>query len=501
VQVVESGSAGTHSELRIRFCEDIETIYDQLEVSSAASASLGKVASVEAKVKFVRSLRVTSTTLTVLINARVTASNESVERAEPRSGLVLPTDPGSAGSFFESYGDCYVSRLAKGAEYVAAYAFYSQTTEEREQVKASLKAMGIVDGVTLTAKVGTDLEHAVKSSKTRYLLDQTILGRGSIVYPKPAEMIDFALNFAKKTPGINPDAVVLAYDVSGYERLGVPWFENIRENRRRLQGDNQDSGVSWKRSRLFEVRNQARWLKAVVYPTYGSSTDQEFDERFVQIEADLNSLGGWLDAVGEDPTTLHPLPPGESLKLGVPVFAYRWVDAPSWGGPGGKSFHDIVATYAEPGKSLPIGQIPRLSTIAARGGDMLDSIRFTYTYNANLASSEKQTAVFKHGGTGGRTDSEVFQLNDQRHISSITVQVGTEYKYIQQIHLKTTGGQSWTFPAKIGDGGWGPTIAQKWDVPQGQVVVGFAGSSGDYLDRLEPLVIQVEPPKWEPHRD
>lgn len=213
------------------------------------------------------------------------------------------------------------------------------------------------------------------------------------------------------------------------------------------------------------------------------------------------SQAAWLDKVADNPTVLHALPSDKSLKLGVPVFTYKWVNAPSWGGQGGGGFKDIVVTDAEQGKSLSIAQIPWLSSIAAKGGDMCDGLILTYTYNADVTASESRTAVFKHGGKSGSVDSEVLQLNAQKHIKSITVHVGTRYEYVHQLYLETTGGQTWTFPAKIGGGGWGPTTSASWNVPPGQVVVGFAGKSGDYLDQLEPLVIQVAQAEWTPHRD
>jgi len=132
--------AGATSETYYRVCTDIETLQSSLNISASASASFG-FGSVDAKTSYMRNLKVTTNSVTVVVYTNIVTGSESA-----RNPKLTISPPGDLNDFFLIYGDSYVKSVVKGGEYYATYVFYAESNEEQEHVTASLSAHGIVAG-------------------------------------------------------------------------------------------------------------------------------------------------------------------------------------------------------------------------------------------------------------------------------------------------------------------------------------------------------------------
>src|SRR5262249_45610476 len=128
----------------------------------------------------------------------------------------LPT-PAGLNQFFQTYGDCFVSSLTVGAEYIAAFVFYAQSQEEQTAVTTALSAQGITDEGDLSASVAAGLQVATTTIQTRQASDQIVNGITGLNLPQgPQAMIAFALDFGT----LQPDApTVVSYGTTGYEHV------------------------------------------------------------------------------------------------------------------------------------------------------------------------------------------------------------------------------------------------------------------------------------------
>lgn len=105
--------------------------------------------------------------------------------------------------------------------------------------------------------------------------------------------------------------------------------------------------------------------------------------------------------------------------------------------------------------------------------------------------TDSGTVQFVHGnssGVGGVFKPSL-NLGTGEFITSIS---GLEDWYINQLTLSTNRGQSVTWPLNATS----PTPPFTWTVPDGATLIGFQGSSGEYLNTLQPVYIQFNPATW-----
>lgn len=102
-------------------------------------------------------------------------------------------------------------------------------------------------------------------------------------------------------------------------------------------------------------------------------------------------------------------------------------------------------------------------------------------------SSLAGAAQFTHGEVGGG-ESQPLTLSADQFINSIT---GIAGDYINQMDLSTTANTSLKWPTNPQSSG-----SFDWPLPEGCVLVGFQGRCAEYLNALEPIVINIQPAKW-----
>jgi hypothetical protein len=113
-----------------------------LNVEASLSASYG-VATVDAKSSFSKTLKTTSTSLSMIVSTRVVSGTETATGTITEFSSKAITESISAegiGAFLSSYGDSFVNSITLGSEYYAVYTFFTESESEQSDLRTSFKA-------------------------------------------------------------------------------------------------------------------------------------------------------------------------------------------------------------------------------------------------------------------------------------------------------------------------------------------------------------------------
>ncbi|MFN9623138.1 MAG: jacalin-like lectin [Cyanobacteriota bacterium] len=498
---------------------------------SSSSSNTGPT--VGASTTLSNSLNVTDTSISVVVYSSVVTSSLVYDGCSLASGISEPTTAAESLSFYQQYGDSFVSAVTEGGEYMGIFVFYSQTDQDQKAVQASLSANGVVnvDGssANLGATVGGGISATVNSTNVRCSIYQSLLGSNAILpadsNTTPEAFAEAIVAFAQafNASQVN-QPVVFDYATQGYETLftsASSGFDVITLNRA-IYTDSVGPNLAC----LQSLSTQYAWISNA-YLTYGYSGDSTFNENQAQLTSDINNLNQWLSPVAANPTVITPLAstlnPPQSLLNGVPLFTYKTQTQPTYGGGdgGGSPYQDInlgsaanattsssssstsvsasasasVQSKSSPtvsgsttvassvntsGLPLPLSNLPLITSITLWGGDWMNQIQINY-------SSLAGAAQFTHGEVGGG-ESTPLNLSPGQFINSIT---GIAGEYINQLNLVTTANTSLKWPTSPKSSG-----SFNWPLPEDCVLVGFQGRCGAYLNALEPIVINIQPATW-----
>jgi hypothetical protein len=113
-------------------------------------------------------------------------------------------------------GDCYVSNISTGGQYLASYQFHATSEEEKESIKND--AEGEVKGFGADAKFSLSTAVSDISSKHNMSVQfsQAAIGLSQQDLPDPSKVVDFALTFGAKALD---HAEVLNFSVQSYSTL------------------------------------------------------------------------------------------------------------------------------------------------------------------------------------------------------------------------------------------------------------------------------------------
>jgi len=128
-----------------------------------------------------------------------------------------------------------------------------------------------------------------------------------------------------------------------------------------------------------------------------------------------------------------------------------------FGGPHGTPFNDL--------ETLVASSAPGSFTI--RTGKRVDNVGVTLTTGAALT----------HGGTGGT--AQTLTLQSGEYISSVTLNEGQYNGHTRIFYIKLTTNLGRTLA-----GGTQTSDAVTYTTPEGYMVAGFYGNSGDEVDKL-----------------
>ena len=274
-------------------CDSSEQFLGVLGIEASAAAGFSRIASVDAKLEMMYSLQLTTHSVSLVVYSKHTTGTTSFY--DTRLKDKAPANDTELKNFFRYYGDTYVSEIVKGGEYFAVYVFYAESKDEQLEVKASLRASGVIEGVPVSGSLQATVGLAMKTSTTRVKFDQVVLG---VKNPPELPMPDQAIDFANKFGKLNKDApVILGIKVRGYEHVvGMGGnFDKIANNRTILL---QLVELQGKVQRLI---NQIDGIRAI-YDFYGGFSDKKLVDVRALAEQDIGTLDGFVDSYLENPT-------------------------------------------------------------------------------------------------------------------------------------------------------------------------------------------------------
>lgn len=452
-------------------CTSTETLMNALDVSAGVAADFG-VGGVDAKSQYVQRLELTSTSVVIAIYANVVSGTQTVTDEQLADDVTAPT-AADVNAFYQSYGDCFVSSITEGGEYIATYAFYSQSQSEQQQVVASLSAHGVTTSGNVSANVQAAVEEVSSSELVRVSFSQQLFGYSGTALPQPADLVAFALALGRTVP---TTPTVIAYKTTGYEHvpgMNATAWAPVVATRNLFLSDLTGDGIAADVLTIQAMLNQIAWLQNL-YETFGYDLDATLEDRAQQVDEDAGTLQALVAAIRRDPTVSQTVPQLVSLSYGLPALN---VTTPALalqeGGGGGSAWWDATAQTILDGNAL--------QQVTLAGGQYLDSITSVYG-----------GTPLKHGGGGGKA-SQPLVLQSAEFIAVVSGRFG---KYVDQLTLLTTKGQS----RDAGGGGGGGAFS--WSLPAASgtdytVVVGFGGRSGRYVDAIGPMTATFSPATWQ----
>jgi hypothetical protein len=462
-------TTGGSSRVVYNVTEDVESLYQALDISQSVSVGFGPFGSVNEKSQFVQQLNLTTYSLNIVVHASHIKGVDTATAFKLHSDIAPPSGNEQLNKFFRSYGDSFLSSLTTGAEYYAVYTFYAQSKEERDTVSAQLSANGIFDFGTVGADFQSKIDRVTKSTQTRISFSQNVAGIANPRLPSPNELVQYALNF----PSVPIDApTILSFGYTGYEHVpGVNGFDPIVKNRVYFQGTNNTPGLAQNLAQISQLDNQIDWLKQI-YAFYQNFSDSKLNEAKGEAEKDINAINAQLETYVNDPTASFQRPPLHSLSLGSPVLQYQVSQPSAHGGDGGDPFNDVdVNSYLQ--------KQTRIASVQLRSGKYVDALVVTYQ------TKDGGPWTVQHGGGGGNLSQNLSLLPGQ----FVTKLAGRSGGYVDQFVVTLSDGRS------VGGGGGGGDPFN-WAASGGGIVLGFYGRSGRYLDQVGVVVGTLQAAKW-----
>ena len=471
----DTSTIGARGRCDYTVCTSNQSLNSALDISASISAEFG-FGGGDAKSEYTRKLETTSTSVVIAIYASVVSGTTVVTNPRLKDG-VKPPDAAGLDSFFQGYGDSYISSLTHGGEYIATYTFYSQTRTEQQKVVAALQAHGVAMSGSVSGSIDVAVGQVASSEQVRVSFSQQLLGFSGVPLPQQDQMVAFALGLSGRTPNT---PTVVAYETEGYEH--VPGMEPrvwgpVLDARDLFLDHSLSTGVGGAVQAIDAMLSQTAWMRRV-YAAYGYTLDAELASRARAVEGDAATLRTFIRRLQRDPTQSYTLPALPSLEFGLPVLNVTSpVLAGPWGGGGGGAFWDVNMQTILDG--APLRKVVVWASSAAVR-------RIEATYGNGPAVS--------HGGTGGDKGAPLqpLVLEPGELISSMSGRYGAT---LDHLTLTTTRGQT-----RDGGGpGGGPF---SWTVPEPAgakytVVVGFGGRYGADLDALGPMTSTFSPASWQ----
>ncbi|KAH9210659.1 hypothetical protein DL95DRAFT_412716 [Leptodontidium sp. 2 PMI_412] len=432
-------------------CTSTEDVYHALGIKSeiAVGTSWG---SFQAKMDFASSLQTHSLSITILVLAFKVVSGLTATSVN-----FIDPSPVSAIDLFKVAGDSYVSNIQTGGQYIASYNFVAQDQESYQQLSTSVAAsFGRVS--TFDSRFETSMTDIQSKSNVTYSFNQLGIGLSTTTYPSPDQFTQFVLHF-NDVPLDGPE--ILGFATESYSTVkGAPDFKQIDIYRETyvnpiLSNDGISDTMLRAKSILPVISDVA-----TIYGFYGM--------QYLEL------------AVSKDPTNPKIPPPviQKDLLL-IPTPEYGLTMGQKAGGGGGSSFQDVTVD------DIKRGIIP--TKISFQGHGYLDNIWTWYTYQDTGKSSFDR----KHGGDGGIAPY-VIDLGTKGN--KITYLSAVWDDYVDKMTTATTLNPAHvTYPTN--DNGRNQV---EWTFPKNSAFVGWSGSSGGYVDSIQPLFATFSLCKWDP---
>lgn len=451
-------------------CTDTDSVSQSLDVNASLSGGFADV-SVSAKASWAQSLSLTSTSVAVIVHAVVVKGDTQANTYSLPSTL-----PSSVQTFFNDYGDSFVSEIVEGGEYYAAFIFDSTSESQQEQIQASLTgSSGMLSGSLSVA-----VNNASSSSSLTVRTSQQMLGVSNPTYPAndPTSIVNFASGFGGNGQTIDAPTV-LAYAVTGYEHVpGTPaGFGPVAANRA-LLGTASATPFVDAMSALTALSNQVNAIKAM-YSAYNYTGDTLFIKNALQVSSDLTALQTLINNIESNVTGTFAATSLTSLGYGVPMVAYTLSPSSTPQPPPGLSaFFDVTAPQVANGVlpvSITLFSGPQSSPLA------IMAIQTTYSDGTTTAHGAAQTQIGPLTIQNGDAIQSVV-------VSSVPWVFGG-YGQVWDIEVTTMQGQS------IGSSMSQASITKSTTTAP-PAIIGFAGACNFPLLNLQPITITLTPALW-----
>jgi len=458
-------NGGASNEIKIHIVTDRESLSKSINISGSASVSyLGD--SVSDKAKFINSLDITSYSISILaygkeISEHLVGTNpEWSKNSSPASSNSL--------AFYRAYGDSYISEIVKGGEFIGIYTFNSQSEADQQSIQNELHAKGIFSGVTVSADLSATLSTISSSTKTNLSFQYQLFGYTTQAFKTlPSEnLFDFTQNIF---PNTKPDSpIVISYKATGYEDIITTadgYFDSIAATRKFFSSLYSANVIA------LESVNSSCDSIYKIYSEYGLSPncDSDFYSKAAQIKADLSTLKDLFDKMTLNPTNTYTLPKISSIDYGAPTINFNINSVHCGGGDGGGYFEDV--------SSVDVLNCTKISSLFGAGGSWVDNLDITYS-NGNS---------YKHGGDGGNY-FPLLQLQPKENIVQVSAAFGA---YVNALYFETSNGQTYLYPNQF-------SASYTWTKKDNEVLIGFGGRAGQYLDNLNIIVCTFLTATWDP---
>lgn len=460
---------GATSKVNYSVCLDSTSLSQALEIDQSLSVGFGVFGGGDEKMKFFKSLNVTTYSVTILVFAQHTIGTDSIVDVALKPGITAPTTPQQMQTFFRGYGDAYTSSITRGGEYYAAYTFYCQTQEEQSSLVVDMKAKGIFDVVTINAGFQSKLNNFISSTQVNVSFNQSVSGISNPKLPDSDHIIEYALAF----PSLNLDApAIVGFQTTGYEHVpGFGSFQPVAANRAYFVGNGtNDCGLTAKLVDIVELQDQIAWIKSI-YDFYGGYNDSQLNTVSTQAAANRDAISKQMQAYQDNPTQTFTPPALPCLQYGSPSLTYTVGTSPMWGGDGGSSFDDVDINGWLQNKTA-------VTAVQLRTGARVDKLIVTY-------QNVRGKWTTGHGGGGGSEGNTLTLLGGQ-FICQLKGRCGAR---VDQLNITLTDGRS------VGGGGSGGGEFT-WTVPPGAFMLGFSGRCGAELDAVQGVFASFTAAKW-----
>ncbi|KAH6653130.1 hypothetical protein BKA67DRAFT_692381 [Truncatella angustata] len=376
----QSGAGSITSQVYV--CSSAEQVFKAMNIEAAMEID-GGWGSFRDRIDFIQSIGTTTTSVIVLVVATVVSSTETIK------GQSWIQPPDTAFEVYKQGGDCFISSISKGGQYLAAYTFVTSDETSFESVVNVASATFPGWGVNFGGDFETRIQNISTATSVACNFNQTGIGFSKAKLPKcAAEIVNFVSDFGT-LPLDNP--AVFKYSTNSYSSVsGCPDFSHIDAYRRTYVDPTHNT------PRLSDYELLAK-------------TNLKRPPHLNSMVADIT---GWREAVDEDPTKPGITTPSiDKTVLVVPHPRYGLLVEPAAGTYGGGAFTDIDI------KQIALRLLP--SKIIIRGWDDVDALITTY----ELQEGPNLSFTTSHGGNGGVNSPEI-DLGPGEFITSITVYWG-----------------------------------------------------------------------------
>jgi hypothetical protein len=386
-----------------------------------------------------------------------------------KTDLSPPPDR-DANNFVLVYGDSYVNQIVRGGEFYGVFNFYAQTSEQRREVVALLKANYIGISTKIDEKFQVNIDNVLREVRTTYSFDHYISGVKSPTFESFSKVVEYALSFTK-VPLDSP--VVNSFKSIGYEHAkGFPAeaFANVVRNRESLIGDSvNDGGLTGKAEGINCLLNQIRDIKNT-YDFYSVKVDDhKLDQCEIIAKNDIDKIKEAMVGFNRSPNTIITIPQLLSPSYGIPILRYKIHQSEFWGGGGGDPF-DI------PDQSAFIARHDRVTSLNFWASWKIEAIRVNYLVSGS----------FTYGNPAGR-ESPTMNFAENQFIAQFGGRSGNRVDYL---NVTNTGGNY------IADGGDGGNPFEWRNTNKAEVVLGLAGRAGKDPDAVRVVFAEFDLAAW-----